>query len=95
MIGRAPPAGPSRSPRRFLSLPSSRMTATHASIIPAVERQNGSTRTRIVADAGYCGHNAPPGARPQGLHRSAEGGHHRCGQARSTVERRSNPLSAT
>jgi len=33
---------------------------TLASVIPAIERQVGATLTRIVADAGYKGHNAPP-----------------------------------
>lgn len=33
---------------------------TLASVVPALERQIGATLTRIVADAGYKGHNAPP-----------------------------------
>lgn len=33
---------------------------TLASVIPAIEAQVGATLTRIVADAGYRGHNAPP-----------------------------------
>lgn len=33
---------------------------TLAEIIPAIEAQTGATLTRILADAGYKGHNAPP-----------------------------------
>ena len=33
---------------------------TLASVSPAIEAQVGATLTRIVADAGYKGHNAPP-----------------------------------
>ncbi|MCE7031021.1 IS5 family transposase [Jiella avicenniae] len=32
---------------------------TLATVIPAIERQVGATLTRIIADAGYKGHNAP------------------------------------
>jgi len=33
---------------------------TLASVIPAIEARVGATLTRIIADAGYKGHNAPP-----------------------------------
>ncbi|MBV9777148.1 MAG: IS5 family transposase [Acetobacteraceae bacterium] len=36
---------------------------TLANVIPAVELQNGSALTQVIADAGYRGHNAPPGRR--------------------------------
>jgi IS5 family transposase len=29
-------------------------------VIPAIEKQIGATINRLVADKGYCGHNAPP-----------------------------------
>ena len=37
------------------------MTATHsATVIPEIEAQIGANLSRIVADRGYRGHNAPP-----------------------------------
>jgi transposase, IS5 family len=36
---------------------------TLAAVVPAIETQNGATLTRIIADKGYRGHNAPPGRR--------------------------------
>ncbi len=33
---------------------------TLASVIPAIEKTTGATLSRILADAGYRGHNAPP-----------------------------------
>ena len=33
---------------------------TLATVIPAIEKRVGATLTRIIADAGYKGHNAPP-----------------------------------
>jgi IS5 family transposase len=35
------------------------MTATLASVIPAMENMIGNTIERLLADAGYRGHNAP------------------------------------
>jgi transposase, IS5 family len=36
---------------------------TLAAVIPEMERQTGITIARVIADAGYKGHNAPPGHR--------------------------------
>lgn len=36
---------------------------TLAAVIPAIEQQIGASLTRIIADKGYRGHNAPPGRR--------------------------------
>jgi IS5 family transposase len=36
---------------------------TLAAVIPAIEKLVGATLSRIIADAGYKGHNAPPGHR--------------------------------
>jgi IS5 family transposase len=38
---------------------------TLATVIPDMEELVGSTITRILADKGYSGHNAPPGSRTQ------------------------------
>jgi IS5 family transposase len=35
------------------------MPATLASVIPAIENMIGNTIERLLADAGYRGHNAP------------------------------------
>jgi IS5 family transposase len=36
---------------------------TLGAVIPEIEQQIGASLTRVIADAGYRGHNAPPGHR--------------------------------
>ena len=50
-------ASSSHTPRRCPAIP---MTATLAAVIPEIEAQIGASLSRIVADRGYRGHNAPP-----------------------------------
>jgi transposase, IS5 family len=37
---------------------------TLATVLPAISRQIGTSPIRVIADAGYRGHNAPPAQRP-------------------------------
>ncbi len=51
----------SRFKRRCAALPSAPYDGhTLATIIPDLEKQIGVALDRIIADAGYRGHNAPP-----------------------------------
>ncbi|RWD27058.1 MAG: hypothetical protein EOS34_32380 [Mesorhizobium sp.] len=45
---------------------------TLATVIPDMQRIIGSETQRILADAGYRGHNAPAKPQVQGLHRRSE-----------------------
>ena len=61
---------------------------TLATVIPAIEKTTGATLARILADAGYRGHNAPP-SHKIGLYPRTETRRDRCHQKDYEAPRRS------